>query len=399
MKSLSLKNLRDALRLTRAGQLMEATRQIQQLMRKDVAEAGTASGTDARAPITIDGTAERVGESQTHASPAGPAGRASDNSGTSMAEPFNGSGNSVWRHEARPAAGLPEGAEFVHRHFASAAGSRDYKLYIPRGYNGAALPLLVMLHGCTQSAEDFAAGTQMNTLAEEFGVLVAYPIQPKSANDSGCWNWFRPSDQRRDAGEPSLIAGITRQIANDYAVDSGRIYVAGLSAGGAAAAIMGAAYPELYAAVGVHSGLPVGAAKDAASAFAAMRQGVAVRRSVAEPSTGQYTPTIVFHGDRDTTVNPSNGRSIIEQMLSGAPPELRTVTRRGQTPAGRSFSRTCYLDRTDRAALEMWVVHGGGHAWSGGSKAGTYTDPTGPDASREMMQFFLQHRCSAEGDR
>ena len=290
----------------------------------------------------------------------------------------------------------PDGERFVSASFTSQAGSRAYKLYIPSSYCGKPLPLVVMLHGCTQSPDDFAAGTRMNTVGEERAMFVAYPAQPKSANGSKCWNWFNPGDQQRNCGEPSLIAGITRQIARDYAIDTRRIYVAGLSAGGAAAAIMGRAYPDLYAAVGVHSGLPCGAARDLASALAAMKQGSPGAASPSNcssaiPRSGCLAPTIVFHGDKDTTVHPHNGTHVIEQLKAAQPAELRQVTQCGQVPGGHAYSRTRHLDAADRAVLEMWVVHGARHAWSGGSSAGSYSDPLGPDASREMARFFLEH--------
>jgi poly(hydroxyalkanoate) depolymerase family esterase len=231
----------------------------------------------------------------------------------------------------------------------------------------------------------------MNELAEEQMFIVAYPAQPQSANPSKCWNWFSPADQRRDQGEPSLIAGITRQIMQDFAVDRERVYIAGLSAGGAAAAIMGSAYSDLYAAIGVHSGLACGSAKDVPSAFAAMRQGGSM--GVASRLGSAALPTIVFHGDRDTTVNPVNGDQVIAQSKASA--DFRGSVSRGETPSGVRYTRTIQADERGHPMLEQWVLHEVGHAWSGGSPAGSYTEPRGPDASREMMRFFLQHRAVA----
>ena len=280
----------------------------------------------------------------------------------------------------------PDGATFLAKTFKGQLGTRSYKLYVPSGYHGQPVPLIVMLHGCTQSPDDFAAGTRMNEAAEESTCLVAYPEQTTAANVSKCWNWFSAGDQRRDQGEPALIAGITLQIMQDYAVDPRRVYVAGLSAGGATAAIMGEAYPDLYAATGVHSGLACGAARDLTSAMAAMRQGGGAH--LAAPGK-QAIPAIVFHGDRDTTVHPRNGDEVIAQASPAA--TLRMRAEDGRAPGGHAYTRTLHADAAGRTVLEQWVVHGAGHAWSGGSAAGSYTDPRGPDATREMLRFFLEH--------
>ena len=279
---------------------------------------------------------------------------------------------------------LPAGARFEERGFSNAAGTRSYKLFVPSGHRGKQLPLIVMLHGCKQSPDDFAAGTQMNELAEREGFLVVYPGQPLTANPGGCWNWFNTRDQGRDRGEPSLIAGITRQVMTDFAVDPGRVYVAGLSAGGAMAAIMGARYPDLYAAVGVHSGLACGVARDVPSAFKAMQQGGVPASAEALP-----LPVIVFHGDGDATVHPTNGEQVIAQSSAGS--GLTRSSRRGTSAKGMAYTRTVQADWRGRPILEHWLLHGAGHAWSGGSAAGSYTDERGPDASREMLRFFLEH--------
>ncbi len=280
-----------------------------------------------------------------------------------------------------------EGARFLSLNCRTAAGTRDFRLFIPARPLPAPAPLVVLLHGCTQSPEDFAVGTRMNALAEEQGFLVAYPAQAQGANAQKCWNWFNAAEQRRDGTEASLIAAITRQVMRDHAIDPLRVCIAGLSAGGAAAAILGQAYPDLFAAVGVHSGLPVGAARDMPSAFAAMRQGAAA------PPARRLVPTIVFHADQDATVSPRNGDAVIAQQEAAAS-GLRLVEERGRQPGGHAWTRRQRQDASGRPVLEQWVVHGGGHAWSGGATAGSYTDPRGPDASRAMLAFFEHQRLT-----
>jgi poly(hydroxyalkanoate) depolymerase family esterase len=260
-------------------------------------------------------------------------------------------------------------------------------------------PLIVMLHGCTQSPDDFAAGTRMNEMAEEHTCLVAYPAQVASANASKCWNWFSQDNQQRGQGEPALIAGITREVMAEYRIDQQRVYVAGLSAGGAAAAIMGATYPDLYAAIGVHSGLACGCASDLPSAFAAMRRGgasagsqttrVSKKRHEQIGANQRAVPTIVFHGDQDKTVHPCNGDEVLTQF-GAATADLQTTVESGRVPSGHSYSRTRLCDASGHAVFENWVIHGAGHAWSGGSPAGSYTDLRGPDATREMFRFFRE---------
>jgi poly(hydroxyalkanoate) depolymerase family esterase len=291
---------------------------------------------------------------------------------------------------------VPQQAQFITQTFTNRHGSRDYKLFLPNRYADETLPLIVMLHGCTQSADDFAAGTRMNQVAEACRCLVAYPIQPPSANPTKCWNWFKAENQQRDGGEAALIADLTRHIAHNYAVDRKRIYVAGLSAGGAAAAILGTTYPDLYAAVGVHSGLACGAANDLSSALAVMRQGPSGSINPPPRASGfhgraRLAPTIVFHGARDRIVHPENAAQIVAQLSLAVAAEVPPVTHRGHVSGGHTYSRTHHLDASGRIVLEMWVIDGAGHAWSGGDAAGAFTDPRGPDASREMVRFFLQH--------
>jgi poly(hydroxyalkanoate) depolymerase family esterase len=283
-----------------------------------------------------------------------------------------------------------EEGDFISGSYTEQAGTRPYKLYIPAGYAGKPLPMIVMLHGCTQTPDDFAAGTRMNALAEERECFVLYPAQTRAANRSRCWNWFKRADQRRDRGEPAILAGMTREVSNRYGIDARKVYVAGLSAGGAMAAVMGAAYPELYAAIGIHSGLAVGSAHDVPSAFAAMRGTPPSPRAAVSGQASGAVPVIVFHGDLDTTVHPRNGEQVILESVDRDAASNTLSVERGQVPGGRAYTRTVHSDPTGRVILEHWLVHGAGHAWSGGSAHGSYTDPKGPDAAREMIRFFYQ---------
>jgi poly(hydroxyalkanoate) depolymerase family esterase len=404
--------MREATRLTRAGRLIEATALLQRMLhgRKDPFPTPSIGSL----PATIDLVPETVEVTDRGASLR--TGQKLDTRAGNRAERANRSPPEALLHlldriphtgfepglgeltEPSPtdAPDVPEIGQFLVRSYSSQVGTRSYKLYVPSGYCGQPLPLIVMLHGCTQSPDDFAAGTRMNLRAEEHNCFVAYPAQAASANASKCWNWFRPGDQQRGQGEPSLIAGITRQVVSDYSVDPDRLYVAGFSAGAAATAILAATYPELYAAIGVHSGLACGAAIDLTSAFAAMRQNrlVARRRDGRGSGRGwgsRIVPAIVFHGDQDRTVHPHNGDQVITQLGEALNIDLEATVRDGRVPGGRGYSQILYHDASGQAIFEQWVIHGAGHAWSGGSPAGSYTDPQGPDAAREMIRFFLDH--------
>ena len=284
------------------------------------------------------------------------------------------------RRVSRPAPGT-----FVGGDFSSPHGKLTYKLYTPQGSSRRRLPLLVMLHGCTQSAAGFATSTGMNKLADEFGFLVLYPQQSATANPNRCWNWHSPADQKRGSGEPAKIAALTRYVLGTCRGNPARVYIAGISAGGAAAAIIAAAYPELYVAVGVHSGVARGDITTLRGALSAMRNGAtATAKGAATPA-----PTIVFHGDQDRIVNPSNAGGFLANLLRSGAGAITGRTEKGRTRGGRDFTRTVYRQGRGKVLLEDWTVHGSGHAWSGGNAAGSLTDPAGPDASREMVRFFL----------
>lgn len=354
-----------ATQLTRAGRLMEATRAIQQAL----------GNFDPPAPEPDPHTSGRAHEDVTDV-------------------PYREL-PALHRIEARtqqrqrPA----REASFTPHAFAFGGHRWRYRLYEPRREDPAVLlPVVVMLHGCKQDSEDFARGTRMNEVAARDGFLVLYPEQLRKSNQMGCWNWFEPQHQRRGSGEPAMIAALVAHVLAAHGGDPTRVYVAGLSAGGAMAATLGELYPDVFAGVGVHSGLPAGAASDVPSAFSAMRRGTAPHTVTRRNSVP--VPTIVFHGAADKTVAPGNGDAIVHGHLAAheaqGVPLLRAQVSHMQEGA-RSATREQWLDPEGEVRLESWRVGGGPHAWSGGHASGSFTDPKGPSASEAMARFFLRH--------
>ncbi|GAA6120449.1 PHB depolymerase family esterase [Acidovorax sp. FG27] len=400
----------DAARSTRAGRLAEATEVIQRALRDaglapgavqppaaQPAAQGPASVAEQGSPWVLDGLTRVIDDDEPAAparspgvAPAGTARGATASSTPGGATGGVGGTGERWLRDS-----------FTHR-----GRTLAYRLYLPpepAATAGTAAasprPLVVMLHGCTQNADDFAAGTQMNRLARDRGVAVLYPEQAQRDNAQQCWNWFKPQHQQRGRGEPAAIAALVQSVCAAHSIDPARIYVAGLSAGGAMADIMGQCYPDVFAAVGVHSGLPQGCAADVASALSVMRSGPSPVRGPGR-AEGQRAPvpTIVFHGDADTTVHVSNGAAIAQAGSQAADAAQGRAGRRGASEAtqGRSgrgdrHTRTLYTDAGGGTTVEYWKLHGTGHAWSGGSAAGSYTHPGGVDASAEMLRFFLEH--------
>jgi poly(hydroxyalkanoate) depolymerase family esterase len=278
----------------------------------------------------------------------------------------------------------------------------EYRLFRPAAAppSQAGHPLLVMLHGCTQDADDFATGTRMNRLAEENSFLVVYPIQPAAGHPQKCWNWYEPAHQARGAGEPARIAALVQDLIGSERVDPARVYIAGVSAGGAMALTLAAQYPELFAAVGVHSAIAVGAASGVQEALLAMRDGPAAGRAEAEVivsamgSRARLVPLILFHGAADQVVAVANAERLESQWVQAAARiagamQLERASSERQAGGRKINHRTTRLGT--QTVVESWLVEGLGHAWSGGSTDGSYTDPAGPDASAEMMRSFATH--------
>ncbi len=300
--------------------------------------------------------------------------------------------------------GSDEGS-FIRGSFTNEHGTRDYRLYVPSDHEGRRVPLVVMLHGCRQDAEDFAAGTRMNALAERKEFLVLYPEQDADANPWQCWNWFEPSDQERGMGEPSIIAGATEKVIAGHDVDTERVYVAGMSAGGSMTSIMGATYPDLYTAIGVHSGLEYKAADSGTRALVVQkiggpdpdRQGRLAFLSARQEA--RVLPTIVFHGEEDAVVDVVNAHQTLSQWAQtndyasdgsdddGITDEPADVFRK-QTAEGYDHTRYVYENPEGDVIMEKWIIEELGHDWSGGDPEGSYADPEGPDASGEMIRFF-----------
>ena len=380
--------MHEALRLTRAGALRDATRVIRNSLRSPLAPTPPTEHEGVFVPASPD--AQPARSPSGHSRPL-----------EREAAPFSRS--------ATPEPGIAQPAaprsvspgRFVSGAYSNVAGTRAYKLWVPAADTGVAAsarPLIVMLHGCTQDADDFARGTRMNEHADRHGCYVLYPIQDGGANPQRCWRWFETANQVRGCGEPSILAGMTMQLAGEHDIDPARIYVAGLSAGAAMAMVLGETYPDVFAALAIHSGLPLGAARDVPSAFAAMAGRSKPHAGINAAQRGKRpVPGLVIHGEADRTVAPGNGDAVVRQ--------LRERYEHGDDGAlvlssmtEPTHDKSCFYAANGRLVIEQWSVRNGGHAWAGGSGAGSYTDPAGPDASARIVEFFLSHSLTPARD-
>jgi poly(hydroxyalkanoate) depolymerase family esterase len=373
--------MREATRLTQSGRLTEATAVIQRAMAGAKVPPQQHAPVDAVPLIAAEVFEGCVREVQDDVAACAEDHVAQPSASETAAAPSE-------RVSETPTEAFTE--TFTEGEFIRSTQRHRYKLFTPshRASSGL-LPLVVMLHGCTQDPDDFALGTGMNDAARAAdgsqGFYVLYPSQPRNVNAQGCWNWFERAHQRRGQGEPAWIAELTQQVISTHPIDPERVYIAGLSAGGAMAAVVAAAYPDVFAAVGVHSGLPVGAASNLTQALTAMKRGSS--NAGAHPATS--APTIVFHGDQDRTVHAVNAQALIAAATAGS--EVGVQTEQGQSAFGKKFTRSVYASAAQTQA-EHWQLHGAPHAWSGGSAQGSYTDPRGVNATQEMLRFFRLHR-------
>lgn len=375
--------MRDATRLTQAGRLTEATQALQRALGNHGETGHSAAG---RYSFDKSG-----GETAT--APLGDPSLILDGCVFETDER-----PAQHPYPPRPAHTEADKGTFTAAHYSHGGLTRRYKVYVPPQSAGPLKAMVVMLHGCTQNPDDFALGTNMNERAREEGFVVLYPEQSGDANPQRCWNWFKHNHQRRGSGEPALIASLAQMLVREHGVDPRRVYIAGLSAGGAMAAIVAAAYPEVFAAAGVHSGLPSGVAGNVTEALMLMKNGGSGRSGLAAPPMTQPpVATIVFHGDQDQTVHPRNGEQVIAASLtthagaeaSGPGASDSRKVEQGVSQHGRRYTRSVYTGASGAPLAEHWLVHGAGHAWSGGHSGGSYTDPKGPDATREMLRFFF----------
>ena len=312
----------------------------------------------------------------------------------------------------RVSASSPMWQKYTYR---GRVSSRPYFVYTPESYQvGTAVPLIVMLHGCTQTAVDFATSTRMNQLADQHKFIVVYPQQTSVYSQNLCWNWFKSSNQSRDQGEPAIIAGIVQAVelnTSQWTIDTNRVYIAGFSAGAAMAVILGATYPDLFAAIGVHSGVEYQAATSTINSLKVMSQGGPDPQQQGQAAfdamgtAAHVIPTIVFQGTNDLIVNPVNGDQVVQQWMQtdhlasndtytadyGNPSSYGTE----QVPGGYSYTVSGWNNDQGDVVQEYWRVDGMGHAWSGGNPGSSYADPSGPDASLAMVQFFMGHPMSA----